>query len=231
MLECLDDTQLWKIARGGLPAAQLVAIEHHLDRCASCQELVGDLAQARSLGEGFLRPSGQPGEPAGSEEALNRRYILLDPIGRGGMGEVFRALDRLTGGHVALKRMPLRPIESAGSRLPGLSRMGRGLPSLQLHGKRLALANEFRTLASLRHPHIVSVLDYGFDARREPYLTMELLADAQQLLPFAAQAPREVKLHLLAQLLRALSYLHRRGVLHRDLNSRNCAVFPHGWIC
>ena len=42
---------------------------------------------------------------------------------------------------------------------------------------RLALAHEFRTLASFRHPNIISVLDYGFDAARNPYYTMELLRE------------------------------------------------------
>jgi hypothetical protein len=45
----------------------------------------------------------------------------------------------------------------------------------------MALAREFRTLASIRHPHIISVLDYGFGPSREPYFTMELLADARPL--------------------------------------------------
>ena len=40
---------------------------------------------------------------------------------------------------------------------------------------RMALAQEFRTLAALRHPHIISVLDYGFVEQSQPFFTMELL--------------------------------------------------------
>jgi hypothetical protein len=44
---------------------------------------------------------------------------------------------------------------------------------------RLALTHEFQALASLRHPHIIAVRDYGFDGGRQPFFTMELLAQAQ----------------------------------------------------
>lgn len=80
---------------------------------------------------------------------------------------------------------------------------------------RLRLAQEFRTLASMRHPHIVSVLDYGFDEARQPFYTMELLVGASPLLQGAGQ-PLDAQVTLLAQLLQALCYLHRRGVLHRE---------------
>ncbi len=93
---------------------------------------------------------------------------------------------------------------------------------------RLALAQEFRTLAALRHPHIISVLDYGFVGRRQPFFTMELLHNAQTLSAAAKSLPREAKVELLVQLLRALSYLHRRGILHRDLKPANVLVLSGG---
>ncbi|HRI53400.1 MAG TPA: protein kinase [Pseudomonadota bacterium] len=86
---------------------------------------------------------------------------------------------------------------------------------------RLALANEFHTLASLRHPNIVSVLDYGFAEDGQPYFTMEVLAQAQSLHAVSGARPLPTKLGLLLQVLQALSYLHRRGVLHRDLKPAN----------
>ncbi len=89
---------------------------------------------------------------------------------------------------------------------------------------RMALAQEFRTLAALRHPHIISVLDYGFVEQSQPFFTMELLENACTLSKASQGLPLEQKAVLLVQLLRALSYLHRHGILHRDLKPANVMV-------
>jgi tetratricopeptide (TPR) repeat protein len=160
---------------------------------------------------------------------LVRRYELLDQLGQGGMGVVYRAHDRLTGQIVALKRVtrafdrgqamsrPAQP--GAAAETP--AHLGSEEARWSISGYSLTLLNEFRTLASLRHPNIIGVHDFGFDNQGRPFYTMELLPDAETLMDAAEAAPMATKIDVLIQILRALVYLHQRGVLHRDLKPSN----------
>lgn len=148
-----------------------------------------------------------------STQTISGRYELQETLGQGGMGIVHRAYDRLTQGTVALKQVTIPPKQLRFATAAGDS-----------NDFRLALAQEFRTLASLRHPNIISVLDYGFDSERQPFFTMELLEGAQPLLRAAEGKSLHEKVDLGAQMLTALSYLHRRGILHRDLKPDNVLV-------
>jgi len=89
---------------------------------------------------------------------------------------------------------------------------------------RVSLAREFQFLATLRHPNIVSVLDYGFDTQGQPYLSLELLQNAQTITEASAGRSVAERVHLLSQVLQALVYLHRRGIVHRDLKPSNILV-------
>jgi serine/threonine protein kinase len=148
----------------------------------------------------------------------NRRYIAQEKLGAGGMGVVYTAKDRLTGEIVALKRV-LIPSEKMAQ---------------DSHTKFLtALATEFRTLAGLRHPHIVRVIDYGFnfeEGQPQPYFTMEYLPGARTLTKAAYRQPLETQVRLLTEMLMALAYLHRRGVIHRDLKADNVLVDSSGRV-
>ncbi|WP_257446950.1 serine/threonine-protein kinase [Archangium lipolyticum] len=148
---------------------------------------------------------------------VGRRYQLLDVVGRGGMGTVYRALDRL-GGCVALKRLhrSLADLEQGTSEDETTATISRELAR--------DLAAEFEALTSLRHPHVIHVLDYGFDEELRPFLTMELLVGAKTLMEAGRDQPALVRIDLLVQLLRALAYMHRRGFIHRDLKPANVLV-------
>ncbi len=150
--------------------------------------------------------------PVGS--IIDRGYHLLDQLGEGGMGTVFRAVQLVSGQVVALKLVSQRlhlenPDESETSQ--------------DMH-KRLELAREFQTLASLHHPNIIRVLSYGFDDRLGSYFTMEVLDKPKTILELGLNQPEEVKVQLVAQLLRALTYVHRRGIIHRDIKPGNVLV-------
>ncbi|MFN8371564.1 MAG: protein kinase [Anaerolineae bacterium] len=151
---------------------------------------------------------------------IGNRYLLQEELGTGGMGVVYRAHDRLATDSsmdvVALKRV--LPLSERGDSTVGHS---------ESFDTRLSLAQEFKLLATLRHPNIISVLDYGFDmveGQRQPFFTMELLRNPKPITEAGKDQPLETQVNLLVQLLQALVYLHRRGIIHRDLKPSNVLV-------
>ena len=157
---------------------------------------------------------------------VGKRYQLLTALGAGGMGAVYLALDRLAGETVALKRVSIPTYDDDDPTLAAL--MAGPDPAL-------ALAREFEALASLRHPNIIAVHDYGFDALEgasepQPFFTMELLPSSVALLKAGYPLPFEGRANLWLQLLHALAYLHRRGFTHGDLKPENVLVTREGMV-
>lgn len=134
------------------------------------------------------------------------RYRLEAELGKGGMGTVYWATDLRSGQEVALKRMLAK--KRRASRKPVLR-----------------FQREFHTLASLRHPRIIRAHDYGVD-ELGPYYTMELLRgeDLRDVMKARERLPVEATCRLLRDVASALAALHARGLIHRDLSSRNVRV-------
>ncbi len=151
-------------------------------------------------------------------DIIANRYEPLERLGQGGMGVVYRARDRLTGVVVALKQV----LVAAGELQFSISDRSTN--------EALALALEFRTLATLRHPHIISVQDYGFDGTGHPFFTMEYLPDAQPITNYANGKSFDERLRLLTEMLQAIVYLHRRGIIHRDIKPGNILVNAAGSV-
>ena len=143
------------------------------------------------------------------------RYRLIERLGAGGMGVVWKAWDPELGRMVALKQVVLTAAEGAET----LARFER----------------EARTAARLRHPHIVRVIDVGVIEGR-PYLTMDLVEgtsleaqrDAMRVTRLAGAGAETARLReevaLLADVAGAVAYAHAQGVIHRDLKPGNVLV-------
>jgi serine/threonine protein kinase len=129
-------------------------------------------------------------------------------IGRGGMGEVYRAVHRDLGRPVALKLL---------------------LPALAAQEEFAArFVREARMMQTLDHPGIVTVFDAG-DAGERLYLAMSLVTgiSLKDLLAQGRLAPEEI-LRILERLAEALDYAHSRGVIHRDIKPSNILIDPQG---
>ena len=134
---------------------------------------------------------------------IDDRYEILDALGSGGMGHVYRARRIRLGDDVAIKVMQATPDAP---------------PEL-----RDRFLRESRACAQLRHPNIVGLLDFGFDAANQPYMVMELLSGPslkEEIDLEAPMAPARV-VAILESVASALQMAHDRGITHRDLKPAN----------
>jgi len=141
---------------------------------------------------------------------LDSRYEVLERIGSGGMGEVWRARDTVLEREVAIKVLP----EALSHEPTRLHRFER----------------EARAAAGLTHPNIISVFDFG-NSDGMPFAVMELLRgrDLSQRLD-CGRMPWNQALHIALDILRGLHAAHSGGIIHRDLKPANIFLCDDGAV-
>jgi eukaryotic-like serine/threonine-protein kinase len=148
---------------------------------------------------------------------LADRYELLAPLARGGMGQVWRARDRLLGRPVAVKILRSEFTDDPGFRA--------------------RFRSEAQHAAVMVHPNIASVFDYGEVAapgtqETVAYLVMELV-DGESLAHLLRREGRlspELTLSIVRQTAAALAAAHGAGIVHRDIKPGNVLVAPDGTV-
>ena len=135
-------------------------------------------------------------------------YVLVEALGAGGMGEVFKAHDTRLNRFVAVKII-------AGERH-------------DLEELRVRFATEARAIAGLNHPHICGLYDTGVE-RGRPYLVMDTL-EGETLADRLGHGPLPLRelLGLGIEVADALAFAHRRGIVHRDLKPANVFITRSG---
>jgi serine/threonine protein kinase/DNA-binding CsgD family transcriptional regulator len=151
-------------------------------------------------------------EAAGPPPRLQDRYRLVEQLGKGGMGLVFRARDEMLDRDVAIKFL-------APERVSGAEVSARFL-------------REARAVARLSHPHIMTLYDAGHEGGWH-YLVLEHIAGKNLLTLLVERGgplPVREALHAIRGALQALAYAHAHGIVHRDIKPENIMVTPEGQV-
>ena len=137
------------------------------------------------------------------------KYEILDVLGRGGMGVVYRGIDKQIGREVAIKTLT-----------QGFLRDANMLARFYEEGRRTGRLN---------HPNIVTVYDLG-DDNGTPYIVMECVEGEplDRMIRSGMQPSLPERLRILVEVCSALGYAHRNNVIHRDVKPANIFVQPDG---
>jgi hypothetical protein len=207
----LSQSQLADYSAGLVGFHDLDTIEEHLSHCETCREKLEDVPPSPL--ESFLKSSG------GVSHTLLQRhpfptipgYEVLDVVGEGGMGVVFKARQLATGQNVAIKMMHEGVADD---------------PSMR---KRFDKA-DVHASARLRHPNIVTVHDAGETAAGRPFVVMRWIEgrNLKEVVEEDGRLGVREACDLITQACSALQYLHEEGLVHRDIKPSNIMVTNAG---
>lgn len=145
------------------------------------------------------------------QHASPQRYKMLNELGRGGMGVVYKALDTVLNRQVAFKILP---------------------EDLRDHPKIAeSFAREAQALAALSHPNIVTVFDAGQQAGTL-FFVMQYIegTDLKVELKKSGKMPIKRVVDIAKQLCRALAYAHEKRIVHRDIKTSNVMLTKDGGV-
>lgn len=140
------------------------------------------------------------------------QYEVIEKLGEGGMGAVYKAVDRRLERFVAIKILAPRLEENASP------------------NDTARLDKEARAVSALSHPHIATIHDRG-EHEGQPYLVFEYLAGGtlrEKLQAAGGRLPIRDVLRYAVEAADALSHAHRRGVVHRDIKTDNMMLTDEG---
>ena len=150
--------------------------------------------------------------PRSANKLIGERYQLLEELGRGASGRVYRGLDKKTDGYVAVKEISIERLQ---------------------HSDISSIMGEVELLKSLNHRNVVQYLG-SFRTRHYLYIIMELV-EAGSLSFLIKQSdtgafPETLVAVYIDQVLQGLAYLHAQGIVHRDIKGANILTNAEGVV-
>jgi serine/threonine-protein kinase len=207
----LTDDQLLEVTLGRATPEAHPELHAHLQTCGACRERQ-EATSREVFANTVAGPATRPDAPAALGATMERgttlgRYVLLEKLGAGGMGDVFAAYDPQLDRKVALK----------------LLRAG----SLSATEGRTRLLREAQAMARLAHPNVIAVHDVGTLGDRV-FIAMEFVEGETLTEWLRAARPWPSTLRVFLEAGGGLAAAHRAGLVHRDFKPDNVLLGPDG---